>query len=307
VRGAAAVGLAAAIVAGCQGGRAAPGASEIWIGGDLQLGTDGSDAAARLAPLRELLSDAIGVVNLEGPVVDGVAGEGHGGGRLVVFNGRALVDGLRRAGVAVAGIANNHAEDDEAAGIARTVAVLREAGVVPAGGVAGAAVVVTGGRRIVVTAHDLADGVPEGLGGELAAARAQGDLLIATFHVTGPPSYLPPPALREAVEQALAAGARVVAAHGSHVVGAVERRGDAVIAWGLGNLLFRCDCTRESEGLLLRVSVGRDGSLRAAAMPITAGLGGEAARLSDKPDEMFDLLGALRSTALRRDGPRAWF
>jgi poly-gamma-glutamate capsule biosynthesis protein CapA/YwtB (metallophosphatase superfamily) len=133
-----------------------------------------------------------------------------------------------------------------------------------------------------------------------------GDVLVATFHVTGPPSYLPRPELRAAVDTAITAGALVVAAHGTHALGPVERRGKAVIAWGLGNLLFACDCTDEVDGAVLRVSIDGDAA-RARILPIDAGLRGAPARPGHNPELILDLLDALGSSPLRREGPAAGF
>ena len=133
-------------------------------------------------------------------------------------------------------------------------------------------------------------------------------MLVATFHVTGPPSLLPPPELKEAVELALAAGAKVVLAHGSHALGLVERRGDAVIAWGLGNLAFACACTDEVDGLALTVEFDAKGSVtRAAAVPVTAGLRGASAKLSAAPGLVLDLLESLGGKPTRRRNDRSEF
>jgi poly-gamma-glutamate capsule biosynthesis protein CapA/YwtB (metallophosphatase superfamily) len=221
-------------------------------------------------------------------------------------NAPAAVASLRASGVRVAGIANNHAGDRGASGLAETAEALRRTGIRPAGGPAGAAVIEVNGQRVVVTAHDLAAGVPAELSANLAAARATGDVLVATFHATGPPSYLPRPELRAAVDVAIAAGARVVATHGTHALGPVERRGGAVIAWGLGNLLFACDCTDEVDGAILRVTIDAD-VLRARIVPIDAGLRGAPARAGHDPALVFDLLEALGSSPLQREGAAASF
>ncbi|MCE9577814.1 MAG: CapA family protein [Deltaproteobacteria bacterium] len=280
-------------VAGCHRDARA----RLWIGGDVHLGTRGAPAAARLAPLAEVLAGATGVINLEGPVADAA-----GPGRLA--NGAALVPGLAPR-VRVAGVANNHAADAGPDGAARTIAVLRAAGIAPAGERAGAAVIDLDGLRVVVSAHDLSRGTPAGLGAELALARTQGDVLIAMFHTDGPPSYLPRPELRDAVARALRAGAAVVVAQGSHALAAVERRDRAVIAWGLGNLLFDCDCTDERDGLIVRVDLDASGVVDAAVIPVDAGLHGEPARLAADAALTFDLLASLRSSPLARSGASA--
>jgi poly-gamma-glutamate synthesis protein (capsule biosynthesis protein) len=161
-----------------------------------------------------------------------------------------------------------------------------------------------GGLRFAVTAHDLTRGVPPSLESDLKAARGRGDVLVATFHVTGPALYLPRPELRRAVELALAAGARVVAAHGTHAVGPVERRGGAVIAWGLGNVAFACDCTDEPDALLLRVRFEGENPAEAVLLPIDAGLNGGPARPSMDAAGVLQLLESIGSSPLRRDGPR---
>lgn len=258
------------------------------------------------------MSGAPGIVNLEGPVG---AEPGAGGHPLRLLQSAAALGELRAAGVVVAGIANNHAGDAGAGGGAATVQALTAAGVQAAGGDAGPATIALGALRVVVTAHDLEHGVPAALGAELAVARRRGDVLIATFHVTGPASYLPRPELIDAVAIALDAGAAVVTAHGTHELARVERRGRAVIAWGLGNLAFACACTDESSGALLAVTLGPAGAgeaeigaeIGAEIVPIDAGLGGGVTRASSDPGLAFELLEALGSTPLTRHGGRAAF
>ena len=159
----------------------------------------------------------------------------------------------------------------------------------------------------MVTAHDLEAGVPAGLAGELAAARRAGDVLVATFHVTGPTTYLPRPELVDAVAIALDAGAAVVAAHGTHALARVERRDHAVIAWGLGNLAFACACTDEPVGGALAVELARAGAGAAALIPVDAGLAGAPARASTDPAFTYELLAALGSSPLTPAADRARF
>ena len=127
-------------------------------------------------------------------------------------------------------------------------------------------------------------------------------MLIATFHVTGPALYLPRPELRRAVEAALAAGASVVAAHGTHALGPLERRGDAVIAWGLGNVAFACDCTDERDAVLLRIRFEGRRPAGVEVLPIDAGLNGAPARPSADAAGVLDLLESIGTVGLRREG-----
>jgi poly-gamma-glutamate synthesis protein (capsule biosynthesis protein) len=262
---------------------------ELWLGGDVQLGDRREPS---LVGLSAALAGAAGIVNLEGPVGPAIA-RPIDGDRVVLWNAPGALAGLRAAGVRVVGIANNHAGDHGPDGPRATQAALEAAALSPAGGPAGAARL----DGVRVTAHDLTQGVPAHLAAELAHAARDAAALVSTFHVTGPPSYLPRPELRAAVELALAAGARVVAAHGTHALGPVERRGRAVIAWGLGNLLFDCACTDELDGALLRVSIDGE-ALRARIIPIDAGLRGAPARPAHDLPLILELLAALGSSPL---------
>ncbi len=216
------------------------------------------------------------------------------------------------------GVANNHAGDGGSSAALSTTVAVRAAGLIPIGGPGGPAILERGGVRIVVTAYDLVAGRGSGphpelapgldataLGAELTSARARGDVLVATFHVTAPPSYLPPVEEVTAVALARAAGAAVIVVHGSHALARVERTATNVTAWGLGNLLFACACTDEDDGLILRVTVDRHGLVDADIIPIVAGLRGAPARPADEPGLIYDLLAVLRSTPLAAAGPRA--
>ncbi len=275
---------------------ASPAAAELWLGGDVHLGSSQLDV---LAPLRSFVEGAIGIVNLEGPVAT-VAGP--------LVNHPTSLATLRAAGVRVAGIANNHARDLGAEAPRRTADAVSLAYLRAAGDPVGPAVIAGEGRaRVVVTAHDLERGAPHDLGRALAKARKLGDALIATFHVTGTPSHAPSPELRRAVEVAIAAGACVIASHGSHRTAKVERRGATLIAWGLGNLAFACDCTRERDALLLRVRVDRTGVIDARVLPIEAGVQGGVAAPASDPAYAFELLRAMGSSPFTVEGPWARF
>jgi poly-gamma-glutamate capsule biosynthesis protein CapA/YwtB (metallophosphatase superfamily) len=247
---------------------------------------------------------AVGIVNLEGPV----ATEAQVSKRtLRLWNSPASLKELAGLNVKVAGIANNHAEDAGEGGWQRSAEELQRLGFLPAGAPAGVALLRANGFTIAVTAHDLTPGVPRNLQAELVAARKHAEVLIVTFHVTGPPSYLPRPELRKAVEIAYQAGALVIAAHGTHALGPVERREHAVIAWGLGNVAFACDCTREEDAMILRVRVEAGKVAKAEVVPIRAGLNKKAASPAKDPQAIFDLLEAVGSSKLVRKGDVAEF
>jgi poly-gamma-glutamate capsule biosynthesis protein CapA/YwtB (metallophosphatase superfamily) len=272
---------------------------ELWIAGDVHLG---NKATGQLARLRPVLADAIGIVNLEGPVAQPVKK-----GALTLGNSPDSLEELSRAGVRVVGIANNHAGDAGPEGLQTTVHRLTAAGLIPVGGPAGSIVLTEKGMRVVITAHDLTAGLPPHLAEDLTLARNQGDLLIATFHVTGSASYLPKAELQRATTIALASGAIVVAAHGTHAIGPVERRGDAIITWGLGNLVFSCDCTNEKDAIILRLSLAENKVVKTTVIPIEAGLRGRSAMPARNPAGIIDLLEAIGSSKLIRFPDRANF
>ncbi|HEY6968701.1 MAG TPA: CapA family protein [Candidatus Angelobacter sp.] len=274
--------------------------AELWLGGDVNLGDGGK---GQLQNITGMVQGASGIVNLEGPVSERLETTD----RLRLWNTPTALAELSAAQVKVAGIANNHAVDASASGPEQTAKELRDHGILPAGAVAGTAFFEVNGVSIAVTAHDLTRGVPENLEPDLAVARRKSQVLISTFHVTGLPSYLPRPELRRAVEIAYHAGANVIAAQGTHMLGPVERRDHAVIAWGLGNLAFSCDCTQEEDAMLLRVVVEPDKVVRAEVIPLQAGINLKPAQPAGDAAAILDLLDAIGSKGLQRHGSTADF
>lgn len=274
---------------------------DLWFAGDLHLGEGGPEV---LADLRALAPAGLGFVNLEGPIgAPPEPGETNRRGGPVLINSPRAPQILRDLGVELVGVANNHAFDRCAVGESTTTHALRRAGLVAVGDSI-EVVIERGGIRLAFTADDLDQALPASLPETLARARRRADHLIATFHVDGPPSYLPSPLLREAVEVALAAGASAVVAHGTHALARVESRGDAVIAWGLGNLAFACACTDEIDGAILGLRLGKRRVLGATWTPIAAGLGGAPVAAHPDPTLLFQLMRSLKSTPGIVDGGR---
>lgn len=242
---------------------------------------------ARLAALDAV--PGVGIVNLEGPVAaDGVLSAAR------LHNGPAVPGALAARGVGIIGIANNHRADRGPAGVATTVAAIEAAGA-QALDVARPARLTVGDRAVLVVAGEPADG-----DAMVAALGASADLRIASLHVVAPPSYLPAPETRAVVDRLIAAGADVIAVHGSHALGPIEWRRGRLVAWGLGNLAFDCRCTREDEALILAIEAGPMG-IEARILPIRAGLHG--APLTPHPDAagVIALLRGLGSP-VRADG-----
>jgi hypothetical protein len=190
----------------------------LWIGGDVSLGEGGQGALAHLGV------EGVGIVDLVGPIAPRVDPPAR-------YNTGAAVSELSGAGVEVVGIDNPHAGDAPT----NTAKMLRALKLEPAGGVAGDAVIHIHGQSVVVSQHALPH---EGLQDDLAAARAKGDLLVASFHATDVAD------VEAAITAAKAAGAAIITVDGVPV-GPVER-GTPIVARGLGSLT-------EGDGLILRV------------------------------------------------------
>lgn len=279
--------LAGMLAAGCFGGCARHTTPErptvLWFGGDVHFGERGG------AALESLALDGPLIVNLEGPISTQLRPSSAN----ALFNPPDSATRLKSANVIAAGVDNNHAMDDGVIGLERTRAALQQYDVAPLGSASIAG--------LAILQVDLSAGVPA----DLEARLTRHQPTIVLFHVLAPSLYLPEPSLRRAVELAVSSGAQAVLAHGSHAIGAVERRGPAVIAWGLGNLAFDCDCTMEDEGLLVRLELQNARVIRATAVPVRAGLHGQQARLLDDATTDLSLLESLGSVLTNKTKTRA--
>ncbi|MDH3975923.1 MAG: CapA family protein [Deltaproteobacteria bacterium] len=283
-----------------------PQQTELWLGGDVHFGQ------AKENPLKNISEKlgGTGIVNLEGPIHK-ESGFQYEDGKWTIVNPLNSGFFLKEANVKVVSVSNNHDEDVGVAGRIFTEKSLKDAGLLPIGGSNNPETMVKNGFRIVFATYDLSKGRPRNLTSGLAAAKKEGDILIVTFHVTGPPGYLPSKELKEASNIAIRSGADIVASHGSHAIGPVERRGESIIAWGLGNLAFNCECTKEKEGIILQVVIKREKDkapqISACAIPIEAGLNGEAAQQATNSEEIIDLLEAIGSKGINRRQGKACF
>lgn len=267
---------------------------QIWIGGDLHLGEGKEDVLKEIAGT---LKGGVGIVNLEGPVKSPAKTIRQEEGRIFLYNLPDRLAQLKAHGISVAGIANNHQNDAGKSGISRTISALEKAGIQTCGG-SRVAILEKSGVKIAVCAFNLANAIPDSLSLILNAARKKSDILIVTFHVTAPPIVLPTRLLRQAADITVKAGVDVIAAHGTHALAAIEKKGNTIIAWGLGNLAFHCDCTQEKDGLILKILVdpGRKNKISSAsALPIEAGLQGKPARLHPDTEFIFKQLKAIGS------------
>ncbi len=256
-----------------------------------------------LGPLRaELPPESIAIANLETPLSERYRRPGNTTPPVLGAD-PSLAAALAATGFDVVSLANNHAYDQTARGLTETLAALRDAGVASAG--AGASntdadrpvVLRRGAVRVALLAFT--DRVNSGPGAgasavalgfspdgrrtraALRAARASADVVVLSIHWSRDFVYAPTPAQRAQARAWIDAGADVILGTGPHVLQRVERlaspRGEAVVAWSLGNLLSNQgwrhrpglaapsrtspeDCPYARDGALLRVTFVRDGA-----------------------------------------------
>ncbi len=206
--------------------------------------------------------DAITYVNLETPLVNDVLPVATGTPPLLGAPGE-VADALAGAGVDVAGCANNHAYDQNAIGLARTLTLLSDAGVVPVG---------AGPTKRAAQAHQIVErqGLRvaflsftkrinrgagsrepeafiawmrdrEALNDAIERARADADVVVLGLHWSGDYAPRPTHAQRALARDLITRGVDVIFGSGPHVLHEVERiegpRGDALVAYSLGNLI----------------------------------------------------------------------
>jgi poly-gamma-glutamate synthesis protein (capsule biosynthesis protein) len=275
---------------------------DVMLGRGVAQALDGEWEAA-FSDVKPWLAGAdVAFANLESPLIrasshpspEPPVREGEGGVRYDLQAPVEAVVALRGASFDIVSLANNHALDGGTAGLAQTLDVLRAAGIV---GVVDWAMrgAVDGGQfpryrstgipTVHVLAFDDSAGRMDVKGAvrAVAAAAEQVDLVIVSVHWGGEYQAAPSPR-QEAVARALAeAGADVLVGHGPHVLQRVDRVGEAVVAYSLGNFLFDqpypADCR---WGAILRVAVRGTRVVAVWAVP-TLSEGGRV-RLADPED-----------------------
>ena len=296
------------LLSGCNRSAEDPAHNGLWFGGDVHWGDLKTD---QFEALRPLVENRLGIINLEGPVVSPDTFAAPPDSQLRLHNVAAPLSFLHNVNAEIIHIANNHQDDYSAAGEQSTHLHLSAANLQVADARRGLITREIGGLTIGYLGYNLGPEPINMLRQRVEIARTECDVLVCAFHVTAPPTYLPLPPLRDAVDVAVDAGAAIVVTHGTHLLGPVERRGNAIIAWGLGNLLFNCDCTDEREGLLLMVDLNTNdpGNVigEAIIVPVEAGLMGEPVRLLENPSQVLDLLESLGSSEMVRRNSRGYF
>jgi poly-gamma-glutamate capsule biosynthesis protein CapA/YwtB (metallophosphatase superfamily) len=268
----------------------ATAAVSLTWGGDTTLGSSyGQPPGAgwpQLAPIaRWLGASDLTAVNYEGTFAPGGTSK-CGGGRANCFAFQAPARNarsLRRAGVDVANLANNHAFDFGPRGYGSTRHALRRAGVEPTGAPGEVRVMRRNGTRIAFAGFagyrwsaPLSDPRPL-----IRRAARRADVVVALFHggAEGADRTHTPHGhehafgedrgdLRGFARTAIRAGADVVLGSGPHVLRGLELYRHRLIAYSLGNLAgwhnFATGGPVLSLSALLKVHLGPQGRFREA-------------------------------------------
>jgi poly-gamma-glutamate synthesis protein (capsule biosynthesis protein) len=195
---------------------------------------------------------------------------------------------LVEAGFDLVTLANNHALDYGPPGLEETLFTLLalDIGVVGAGSsyeaahrpalftLKGVRVAVLGyaaarwnGSADVPTTDTLAWAEPAAVQADVRAVRDRADLIVVLLHAGTEYAANPSPDQVAVAHAAIDAGADLVVGHHPHVTQTVERYGDGLIVYSLGNALFDIPRQAAMQGDLLRVHVTREGLAQAELWP----------------------------------------
>ncbi len=294
------------------------GAVDVVVVGDVMLGRGLADEPRPFAAVAPSLRAAdLTVGNLECVITGGLETGFPGSLRAHP----SMVTQLRKAGFDVLGLANNHALDLGASGLAETASRLEAAGIATVGAgpdpeAAFQAVVreVDGVRLAFLAFNAVADGWhdqgddwtradwdPERVVAAVNAACCQADAVIISVHWGYEYQTRVDPAQRDAALLLLRAGADLVIGHHPHVVQAFEIDDGRCVAYSLGNFVFDQGQGETGQGLALRAFFDRRGLRAVQALPVWAGA---RPRLMTSEDEGAALPTTAAEALLARLVPR---
>ncbi len=222
---------------------------------------DQGGARRVLAGLREVIGeDEVAFANLETPLSTRVPPET--GDPPVMGCPPEFAEAIAAAGIDAVSVANNHSYDQMAAGLEDTLRALAGAGVGAVGAspelaeAPGPLVVTRGGVRVAIVAFtervnrgpaargpyvQVARYEEEAVRAALIRARQAADVVVLSIHWSHDFVDSPRIVQRERARALVEIGADLIVGHGPHVLQEVERltspRGDAVVAYSLGNLV----------------------------------------------------------------------
>ena len=207
------------------------------------------------------------------------------------FRGRPeAAAALRAAGFDVVTLANNHSCDYGPEALADTLAACRACAVRPVGAGATAnearrPAVVRGGQPPLTVAIlafsnmlpkqfyagvDRAGTNPasvEAVARDVAAARAEAEVVVVLFHWGTERSDTPSRNQRRLAYAAADAGADLVVGHHPHVLQGIEVRGNCIIAYSLGNFLFPSRSISTRQTMILSYTPEGRGKAKVQVIP----------------------------------------
>jgi gamma-polyglutamate biosynthesis protein CapA len=196
---------------------------------------------------------------------------------------------LADAGFTIVSLANNHSMDHGLPGLRDTIAALDRAGLRHAGAgedldAAVATDLQEHGALVVATlsftdvfvdgfiARPFQGGVlqaePDVLAPLIQRADSVADLVIVHLHFGEEYDLGPNARQRSLVEVAAAAGADIIVGHHPHVLMPVERVGDTLVFYSLGNFVFDQGWSRTRESTIARYVLTADGTARVELVPV---------------------------------------
>lgn len=264
---------------------------DIMLARSIGAALESADAASPFAEVTDILRGSdVTVGNLECAIAD----KGTPARKAFTFRAPAIAaEALAEAGFDVLSLANNHSLDYGVAALGQTMRAVHAAGLWHVG----AGLNDTGARRAVRLAAKgvrlaflayvdtpaegsysraawaaqtnrpgIAWADPAHIREDVAAARLDADVVIVLLHSGTEGSRAPSRSQRAAAYAAIEAGAALVIGSHPHVLQGVERRGDGVIAYSLGNFVF--DGFGNTESAILRITLGREGVRELAWTPV---------------------------------------
>lgn len=292
---------------------------DVMIGTDFPVGYLPPNDRSILTGVHDLLSDAdLTFANLEGPFIDGGTSEKCAPTSTQCYAFRTPTrygQYIKDAGIDMASLANNHAQDFTEDGRTSTMEMLDRLGIHHSGRAGTVASFEANGRRVALVAYHAFDH-SNWLNDEPAAGRfiaevaRTHDVVIVSFHGGAEGGRIHVPAGRETfldedrgdlrlfTHTVVDAGADLVLGSGPHVPRGVELYKGRLIAYSLGNFATYGRFTIRGNTALapvLEVTVGPDGAFEAGRI-LAARQVGEGIPEADPSGEVIRLMRELSAT-----------
>ncbi|MFA9430709.1 CapA family protein [Egicoccus sp. AB-alg2] len=202
---------------------------------------------------------------------------------------RRAAQALADAGFTTLALANNHAMDHGIPGLRETIAALDDVGLASVGAgetlqdaleieyqevgdLTVATLSFSDAYVVGFVALAFQGGVlsaePDRTGRLIREAAANADLVVTHFHWGTEYGFAANRDQRELAQMAAAAGADIVIGHHPHVLQSVERIGDTLVMYSLGNFVFDQGWSRTRESAVVRYQLGQDGRARVEFVPV---------------------------------------